>query len=72
MRIIQELLAEATEVCITCTGNGLIPYGHLKRPCPDCRGTGRMLTDDGHELVKFCQRWLRGYFADEDHGHSLH
>lgn len=72
MKLIRELLAEATERCVTCDGRGWHDRFGGNTWCVDCRGTGAMLTDGGHELVKFLTTWLKGRFADEDHGHSLH
>lgn len=74
MKIIAELLAEAVETCITCDGSGRRkPTGYaLSVGCMDCRGTGNMLTNEGHALIEFMERWMAHKFAEADHGHSLH
>lgn len=73
MSLIKRLLAEALEACITCPGTGYIVLGRGGRQwCPDCKGTGQMLTDDGHELVEFLAKRLSTKFAAEDHTHSIH
>lgn len=73
MKVIREILAEAVEPCITCPGTGWITSGRGGRLwCVDCKGTGQMLTEDGHALVEFLMRWIGPKFAEADHGHSLH
>ena len=77
MKIIAELLAEATEECVTCGGVGYYPaptpyMANRQRWCIDCRGRGLMLSDDGRALVEFAAMWLAPHFAETDHGHGLH
>lgn len=78
MDLIKAILAEAVEPCITCTGTG---WAQLGTPgssrtgrvwCPDCKGTGSMLTDDGEKLVAFLRQRLGSHFAEADHTHSIH
>jgi DnaJ-class molecular chaperone len=73
MKIIRELLAEATEPCNSCDGTGW--YGSPITPaqvlrCFSCHGTGRQLTPEGSELVGFAAHWLKPHFAGEDHFHG--
>lgn len=74
MGIIAQLLAETVEECVTCDGSGRRkPSGYaLSVGCVDCRGTGQMLTEQGHALVEFMDRWLAPKFAQSDHGHTLY
>ena len=75
MDLIKAILAEALEQCITCDPNR---PGYRKLPgtghawCPDCKGTGQMLTDQGEVLVAFLAARLGPRFADADHTHSIH
>jgi hypothetical protein len=74
MKLIKAILAEALEQCITCPGTGWMQLGEGRTGrvwCPDCKGTGKMLTDDGQELVEFLRKRL-GHFAEADHTHSIH
>jgi hypothetical protein len=73
MSVIQRLLAEAVEPCITCPGTGWITTGRGGRLwCVDCKGTGHMLSEDGHALIEFLAKRLAVKFAAEDHTHSIH
>ncbi len=42
--------------CQKCNGKGFLSPGTLKLRadmCPECRGIGWKMTDDGHEVLNF-------------------
>ena len=60
MKLIPEVLAEAVEDCDVCGGGGWwerLPPANDAVSCLRCHGGGKVLTDEGRDLITFLARF---------------
>ena len=48
-------MLELEKVCLRCEGHGIVGEGDV---CPECDGTGQVLTEDGKEVASLVHRFL--------------
>ena len=49
-------MLELEKVCLRCEGHGIVGEGDV---CPECDGTGQVLTEDGKEVASLVHCFLR-------------
>ena len=57
-------MLELEKVCLRCEGHGIVGEGDV---CPECDGTGQVLTEDGKEVASLVHRFLREAGQDSFH-----